>query len=259
MTTLTETSEHYNGSIKIKFYPNSHKYKLEGEKSYLIGVTTATGMLDKSRPLLIWSSRLTEAHLVDALKAGEPITEALINEAVNLHSAKKEQAAIKGSMVHDWAEQYIKGMNPEIPEDEEVRNGVLAFLRWAKEEEVEFISSEQKVYSKKHEYVGTMDVKFKCKRTDHKVIHAGDFKTSSGIRLSMAFQVSAYQEADTEEHGTEFGDKCIIRFDKETGEFEAKWFDASEHKDHFRGFLACLELKKQSKVWDKVHGYYSKK
>lgn len=266
-----ELSEHYNGQVTIKFYPESHRYQLFGRKDYLIGVTTATGMMDKSTPLVIWATRLTRDYLLTAIENEEEITPELVEYAAQLHEEKKDEAATKGKMVHEWAEKYIKGEEPEVPEDEQVRNGVLAFLKWVSEKDIKFIASEKRIFSKKHEYVGTMDCVFTMGIEGHRILHAGDYKTSSGIYLPMAFQVSGYQEADTEENGTEYGDKYLLRFAKEdkfdkktgqqtqvAGEFEAKCFKASEHKGHFRGFLACLELKKQAKAWDKVHGYHAK-
>ncbi|MEK7524000.1 MAG: hypothetical protein AAB588_03125 [Patescibacteria group bacterium] len=254
-----QISEHYNGTVRIKFYPNSHRYQLEGRRDYLIGVTTATGMADKSKPLLIWAGRLTKEYLLKAMQEGREVNESLIEEAINWHELEKLKAAASGTLVHAWAESYIKGEKPDVPEDPNVRNGVLAFLKWVNENGVKFIASEKRIYSKEHEYVGTMDCIFTMKKEGHGVIHAGDFKTSSGIYMEMAMQVSAYQEAEAEEHGTKYGDKYILRFDKNTGQFETKSFTHAEHIEHFQGFLACLELKRQSKVWEKEHGYYSKK
>lgn len=257
--TIFETTKHYNGEVVIKFYPDSHRYQLEGRKDYLIGVTTATGMLDKSRALMIWASKLTKDFLIEALEKGEDINQELIEMATNLHNVKRDEAATSGALVHAWAEAYIKGQNPEVPENENVRNGVLAFLKWVNENGAKFVASEKRVYSKKYEYVGTMDCIFTLEKEGHKIIHAGDFKTSSGIYTEMAMQVAAYQQAETEEHGTIYGDKYILKFDKNTGEFESKRFGVEEHEDHFQGFLACLKLKQISKEWDKKHGFYAKK
>lgn len=258
MATEFEISKHYNGEVEIKFYPNSHRYQIVGRKDFLIGTTTATGMLDKSRPLMIWAGRLIRQFLIDSLKSGTQITEDLIDLAIAEPNKKKEEAASIGSLVHEWAEAYIKGDNPDVPTDENVKNGVLGFLRWVKENDVKFIFSEKRVYSRKYDYVGTMDTAFTMGKEDHKIIHPGDFKTSSGVYLDHAFQLAGYQEAETEEFGTKFGSKFVIKFDKETGEFKEKEFEVSEQADHFQGFLACLALKKLSKVWETKHGYYAK-
>lgn len=252
-----ETRSHYNGEILVKFYPKSHRYQIMGEKDFLIGVTTATGVMDKSTPLIIWATRLSKDYLLDAMSRGEPITEALIEESANQHRIKKEEAATSGSLVHEWAEQYIKGLKPEVPEDPQVRNGVLAFLKWVNGNNVKFTASEQGVLSRKYGYVGTLDAIGTI--GDSPALHLIDFKTSGGIYPEMPMQVSAYQQAHSEEFGTIFGDKYIVRFDKNTAEFEVKSFPARDHEDHFNAFLSCLTLKRFSKEWEKTHGYYSKK
>lgn len=254
-----EISKHYNDTVTIKFYPDSHRYKMDGRRDYLIGVTSVTKQLDKSRALMIWAGRLTKEYILNAVKSGEPVSEALLDEAINQHSVKLDEAASSGSLVHAWAEAYIKGDKPDVPKDAQVRNGVMAFLRWIRENEVKFIASEKRVFSKKYGYVGTMDCIFTMGRESHKIIHPGDFKTSSGFYFEQPLQVAGYQEAESEEHGTVYGDKFIIRFDKNTGLFEVKRFDAEEHAGHFAAFLGLLEVKKQQKAWDKKHGYYSKK
>lgn len=258
-------TEHYGGEVKIWFYPNSHRYKEDGEKTYLIGVTTATGMLDKSGPLLIWSGRLIQSFLLDVLESGELITAEHIEVAIKQPEEEKKKAGDKGSQVHDWCEAWIKGEDPAIPEDPQVKSGAMAFLDWVQTHEVRFLSSEKRVYSKRHKYVGTMDVEFTMGidengvKEGHGIIHVGDFKTSSGFYADQAFQVSAYQHASTEEHGTVYGKKYLIRLDKETGEFHTKAFTVKEHPQHLRAFLALLEVKRQMKVWDKVHNEYYKR
>ncbi len=272
MATEIEESSHYNGEVEINFYPNSHRYKLKGEKGYLIGVTTATGMVDKSRPLMIWAERLTQDYLNNVLATEEAIDHHHIEEAINQRNIRLEQAATTGTLVHEWAEAYIKGEDPEIPEDDSVSNGVLAFLKWVSEHDVKFAESEVRVYSKEHQYVGTMDTIFTMGHEGHKVLHAGDFKTGSGVYIDQAFQVSAYQAAYTEEHGTKFGSKWILRFVKEdkidrntgiviqeAGTFEAKEFKAEEHEGHFKGFLGALEIKRQDKIWNKLHNKFYKR
>jgi hypothetical protein len=145
-----------------------------------------------------------------------------------------------------------------MPEDDRVTNGVMGFLDWVDQYKVKFLDSEKLVYSKKYQYVGLMDCKFTMGSEDHEIIHAGDFKTSSGIYNEMRYQVSAYQQADTEESGCVYGDKWIIRFakddkyDKKTGElieaagsFEAKPFPLVEHEKDFAAFAGLLAAKKR--------------
>jgi hypothetical protein len=232
----------YNGKVKIEFTEGSHRYKING-KSGCPSVTSVTGLLNKPA-LLFWSANLARDFMLEHLRAGTLFTEELIMEAAKQHTIRKEQAATSGTMVHKWASDYIKGEKPEMPDDENVLRGVTAFLNWVDEHGVKFMASEQIVYSKKHDYVGIMDCKFTLKSEKHKIPHCGDFKTSSGIYPEMYAQVSAYQEADAEESGCEYGDKWIIRFDKKDGTFEARSFPLSRHAQDFGAFLGLLSAKR---------------
>ena len=224
-------------------------------------MTTATGMLDKSKPLMIWAGNLTREFLLKELdNTGiAHIGKNVIDEAVNQHNVRREAAATSGSLVHEWAENYIAGRKPEVPTDPAVKNGVLAFLKWVNEKGVRFIASEKMVYSKKYDYVGTLDCIFTLKAEGHQIIHLGDFKTSKSFYIDHFFQTAGYEHAYFEEYGTNFGSKFILKFDKETGEFEPKEIPAKEHAIYFDGFLACLKLKQLSKMYEKVHGYYAQK
>lgn len=110
----TETKTLYNGEVEITFYPDSHRYRLTGEKSYLTSVTAITGIIDKSRVLIPWAVGLTGSFLRQYLEEhqGEQMTSEelfpVIDEALRQHEIKKEQAADAGSQVHDIAQQMEK-------------------------------------------------------------------------------------------------------------------------------------------------------
>lgn len=272
MTTETIVTKHYNGKYEIAFYPKSHRRKLVGTKEWMDGVSSATGIIDKSRALMYWADGIVREFLMAALEAGEPLSEPLIEDALQQRHLALDEAATSGTLVHEWIEQYVKGEDPEVPEDKAVRNGVLAFLKWVRKYDVRFVASEQFVLSEKYWYHGIMDAIFTMKPTKHKVNHALDYKTGSGIYMEQVFQLSGYQHAHAEEFGTKFGSKFIARlikkdkYDKKTGEllqaagdFEFKEFPAEEHESHFKGFLNCLEIKRMQKQWDKTHGAKPKK
>ena len=247
-------SSHYNGEIKIKFYPGKHGFQLEGHRDYLLGVTSCTGVVDKSVPLLIWAGRLTRDFILDQIKKGNPVTELMLEEAIRQHQVKKEQAADIGHMVHAWAEDYIAGKNPVVPEDINVRNGVLGFLKLVKEHKPRFLFSEKVVYSREHNFVGIADGAMTLESEDHKVRHLIDWKTSKSVYMEMYMQVAAYEAALKEEFGyEEWGDKFIFRLDKESGEFESHRIPQADHDRYFAGFLSCLKLRKMVKQWDIDH------
>jgi hypothetical protein len=240
----------YDGTIELCFDEGKHRFTVNGN-SVFPSVTAATGVIDKSRPLIYWAVGLAKDFLMGNLQVliddtkGDKIA-AIIEEAVKQHSIKKQEAADVGTQVHDWVERFIKAKSknewPEIPKDPQVFNGVTAFLKWVDEYEVKFISSEKLVYSKKYKYAGIMDAEAVIKRKTCVI----DFKTSKAIYPEMRFQVAAYQAAAEEESGKEYsGNKWLARFDKQTGEFEAHEF-AEQDKD-FKAFLAALDLKRRLK------------
>lgn len=244
----TKTIELYNKSIVIDFYGEGkfHYYKNRATGERIIGVTTATGVVDKSRPLIIWATRLAKTHLVELLGNGTIIAEEHIEEATKLHEVRKQEAATAGTLVHEWAEKFIAGEDPEMPTDEKVLNGVTAFLNWVGQEDIKFYESEMMVYSKKHNYVGTLDAIAKIKNK----ICVIDFKTSSGVYSEMRYQVAAYQMAYEEQTGKKLsGPRYLIRFDKDDGEFHVHNLD--EDKDNYKkdceAFLAALTLKRREK------------
>lgn len=241
----------YKGKVKMIFNPNNHQYKING-KAGQISVTGATGMLDKPA-LKYWACNMMEAELLSFLEETRSFSVAtlqkIITEAKKAHTKKKEKEATSGSAVHDWCEEYIlseidkKNIAPKMPKDKRVLNGVIAFMDWVNENKVKFLATEMLVYSLKHKYCGLMD----CKAKIHGAIHCVDLKTSSGIYNEMLYQVAAYQQADTEESGTDYSDTYILRLDKDTGEFEKHIIPTEDHAKNFKAFLGLLAVKRREK------------
>lgn len=254
MTEPTQTTKLYQGKITIDFFEEKHSYIIRETGKRPLSVTACTGIIDKSRPLIIWATRLAQDYLCLKLKNGKEITEGMIGEAITQHTIRKKEAATIGSLVHEWAESWIKAKTKErkdlsLPENPKAANGAIAFLKWADEHKVKFITSEKIVYSKKYDYVGIMDCQFTLGSEKHKIIHAGDFKTAKAIYNEYRYQVAGYQGADAEESGVVYGTKWLMRFDKETGEFEAHEF--GDHEKDYKAFLACLTIKKREKELSK--------
>jgi CRISPR/Cas system-associated exonuclease Cas4 (RecB family) len=239
----------YNGKVQIDFYPNSHRYKKHGERNWLISVTTATGMLDKSRVLINWAVGLAKTFMYDQLDTlaktdSKELIESLIDKACLQHQEKKTKAATSGTAVHEWAEAYINGEDPALPKDKKVLNGVMAFMKWVKDSKIKFSACEKLVYSKKHDYVGLMDAVGKIKGKNYVI----DFKTSKYIYNEHRYQTSAYLMADEEESGVKYDGIYLVKFDKETGEFEPHLFDSREDIDKdFEAFMGLLAVKKREK------------
>jgi len=204
----------YKGKVAIRFLPDSHAYYVDGKRK--TGVTTFIGIVDKSRALIGWATELYRDFLLENFGK---LTEAQIYEGCDLHSVRKQEAADTGTKIHDWCERYIryelkeKGAEmPEMPEDSAVQIGAMAFMDWAKEHKVKFLSTERVVYSKKHDFIGTMDIEAKI---DGKLCLV-DLKSSNGLYNTVRLQTAAYVLADQEESGKEYEGRWAIRLAKET-------------------------------------------
>jgi len=205
----------YNDKIKVKFFPASHIYMVNGKRK--TGVTTYLGIVDKSRPLVYWATDLACDELIARLPNG--ITEKDIIEACGLHEVRKQEAADIGTKIHDWCEQYIKNKlqpkkhpKPDMPEEREVQIGVAAFIDWEKEHKVKFVSSERVVYSRKNDFIGKMDIE--CLIDGD--LFLVDLKSSSGLYNTVLMQTAAYVRADEEESGRKYAGRWAIRLAKET-------------------------------------------
>lgn len=268
----------YKGKCKVCFYPNSHRYIVNG-KPTSGSVTSILGMYDKSGALIPWAVELTVNYLKDLYSKQSKFFEGDFDNAEEQHTIKKTEAANIGTMVHDWIEQYVKGEKLEMPETKEAQIGVSAFIDWTKDNKVKFISSERAVYSRKHDFIGKMDIEAKV---DGKLCLI-DIKTSNGIYNTYNMQTAAYVMADQEESGKKYHGRYIIRLAKETEKeynsrmdkknlnrarkgkdqyayapyqvFETKFLDdtAGNLERDFEAFLACKILH----GFEKLTGFYA--
>ena len=231
----------YKGKEKITFDENRHIF-YDGEGNKLLSVTAATGVIDKSGALMGWAVKMMGLYLLDQkLKGNKIITEDLINEAKREYRRLKTEAADIGTEIHEWVSDWILKKNPEMPDNEKVVNGIMAFLKFQKEHKFKWVESERYIFSKKHKYAGILD---SIAKEGNKLILV-DFKSSNGIYDSMRFQVSGYQIAWEEETGEKIDERMILRFGKNDGEFEIRRLD-NDAKDK-KAFLNCLNLKKRLK------------
>lgn len=219
---------------KIHVFKDKNGNKIES-------VTSFTRVIDK--PFLVpWAVKIGREFLIEKLNEGIKITEELICEAANQHNVKREAAADIGTIIHKWIAQWIAGKGKkkvEIPKDEKIRNGILAFMKFQDEHKVKWLESERIVYSKEHNYAGILDAVGKIGK-DTVLI---DFKSSNGLYPEFAFQAAGYQIAYEEEMKKKLDYKMILGFGKETGEFQVKEYrDGEEDKN---AFLGCVYLKRR--------------
>lgn len=153
-------------------------------------------------------------------------------------------AAALGSDFHGMASTFFRtGALPVWPpfdmlteEQKALYNCWVLFLDWWREQDLEPLDSERRVVSFRLAYAGTLDVRFRCRRTGRIIIV--DFKTSKPLtskpsKVSYKLQLGAYGLA-LAEMGEGLPDAaCVVRVGKECEAFEVttaweNWDDASE-------------------------------
>ena len=189
-------------------------------------------------------------YLTDLINKGKAIGIDHIEEACQQHSKKKEEAADIGTKIHDYISKWIKNQKLEMPTDEKVRNGVIAFLNWVKERKINLRNSEMVIFSKKYQFAGIMDADGKINGKEY----IFDFKSSkrnkyndTGFYNEQRYQLAGYWLAREEETKKKYDGGYLVRFDKEDGSFDALLIPYSEYKKDRQAFLGALEIKKREK------------
>jgi hypothetical protein len=268
----------YKDEVTVRFVEGNHAYYVTDPAKGLVnkrlkGSTTIEGIKDKSRPLCIWATELARDFLEEKLVKNGIITVVDVYEAANLYNVRRDEAANLGTEIHDWCEKFIKHSlkspgyenMPLMPANRNVKIGAGAFLDWAYEHNVKFISSERLVYSRNYLNTGTLDIEAEI---DGK-LSLTDLKTSNGLYNDVRLQTASYASFDMEENeysGTPkvYQTRWAIRLSKETEKeyiarmekkgradfpeykiFEAKEFPEVAGDDiasDFKAFLAAKDL-----------------
>jgi hypothetical protein len=234
---MSDVKQMYGG--ELAFDEEKHAYTFNGE--FVPGVTTILGTINKPA-LMPWAIGVTRDYWLEAVTAGRTDFQKIHKESWTANKKISKDAANIGQNVHAYAEAVLKKLPaPELATDQ-AKRGAEAFHKWLDAHKVELMASERRIFSKEHFYAGTCDL---VAKVDGRLV-IGDFKTSSGIYPEMRLQTAAYQHAIQEEKGMKFDERLIIRFDKKTGEFEAKSFH--EFDLDMQGFLAALTLHRTLKA-----------
>jgi hypothetical protein len=88
--TETVNIELYKGDVNITFYPNSHRYKINGES--VKSVTKILSVINKPQ-LIPWAVGLAKNFLKLSLIEGTLITDSVIDEACSLYTKTRDDAA----------------------------------------------------------------------------------------------------------------------------------------------------------------------
>ena len=233
--------------VDLVFDEKDHKYKV-GEDI----IPSVTKIIDNIVPVYLtkWAANEGAAWFKRNAQRGwnlndEEDVEKIVKGIANAHIVISKTALDIGKVVHGDIEEVIEwrlgelNEMPEMPEDEAAVNSIQAFGKWVRENDVEWVATEERIYSKKYKYAGTVDA---VAMIDDK-FSVIDFKTSKQIYKSYKLQVYAYKQAIEEMYGREVESCWILRFDKTTGKFQAKEIK----DDYLPAFLKGLEFFREYK------------
>ena len=235
--------EYPKGSpVELAFDKRLHSYKADD-----VIVPSATQVLGIiSKPALVpWALKMGATWLERNMFYDD--TNSSKSQGVFHTKGMGLGALIKGVKAayktNEWLEKAIKwklgeGEAPDNPTNEGVINAVDAFREWVKENDVKWISSEEKLYNRGYKYAGTVDAIAEI-NGDYCVI---DWKTSRAIYPEYYLQVAAYAKAVEEMKGRHVDATYILRCDKVTGMFEAARSTDPELSENFKAFLAAKFL-----------------
>jgi genome maintenance exonuclease 1 len=222
---------HDGGSVDLEFNEAKHQYSCGGE--FVPAVTSVLSTtIAKQQFLMPWAVKIGAEWFKDnseAFSQAEISIEDMVNGIKRAYKKKSVGAINIGRAVHEWCEQAIlwklgKAEVPSMPTDEQAANAINAFRDWVKQNEVEWLAAEQRVYSRTHKYAGTVDAVARV-NGEFTVI---DFKTSTRIYEEYYLQVAAYSKCVEDIYGEPVDAAYILRFDKVSGKFDA---DKSDNID----------------------------
>ena len=143
----------------------------------------------------------------------------------------RDAAANAGTLAHEMVEAWSKNtvalikpdVSPETIAKAEMAYGT--FKEWAAQTNLKFAHSEMPLVSEKHRYGGTLDMMLVNGK-----LSLGDLKTSNALYHDYLMQLGAYgvlwEENNPDEPIT--GGYHILRFSKDDGDFEHRWFGELE-------------------------------
>lgn len=247
------------------FYRDSdHSYFLDGKR--MTGCTTVLGVIAKPQ-LIPWAARMACDYIRENGKKSTTeytqsdketeisyeVTEEQLKEAEVAHTKKKDDGATAGTDTHAQVENFVKECiadNNGYPLVERTLTASVTltqFIHWAYDNNIRFLSSEERFYSEKYFVAGTADLIFE--KDGKRFI--GDIKTYKKIwdRVPM-FQCAGYALMAEEMGQPKFDGYCIINLPKERNFKESEdiaWTFDTENDT--KAFLACLTIYRQLANW----------
>jgi|TARA_S200002703_G_scaffold157754_1_gene166481 CRISPR/Cas system-associated exonuclease Cas4 (RecB family) len=226
--------------IVVSYNDEQHMYYVNDKK-----VSSVTGICSRGLPkpnLTNWLvyTPLSEAKnlINNKLDNNEPLDRAELERIFKVAKEKtnkiKEDAGLVGSVVHGLIEDFLKGKSIPAQKDKSVVNCWNIFFEWWNKQDYTVIDLEKKIYCKKYNYAGTLDLVVKDKKKNLVLI---DIKTSNHISFDYLLQLNAYRYAYEEETGQKIHSSFVVRLPKKDSTIEIK--EVPLNKKLFNAFIGA--------------------
>ena len=233
-------------NIILSYNEDKHIYYVNDQK-----VESVTGICSRGLPkpnLVNWlvATPLNEVKRLinEKLDNNEPLDRAGLERIFKTAKEKtnkiKEDAGLVGTVVHGLIEDFLKGKDIPKQSDPAVVNCWNLFLDWWNKQEYEVVELEKKIYSKKYNYAGTLDLVVKDKKGNLVLM---DIKTSNFISFDYFLQLNAYKFAYEEETGSKVSKSFIVKLSKKDAEIEIK--EIPLNKKLFNAFIGAKYVMEQ--------------
>lgn len=245
----------FDESIDESTGKKRHDYMLDGKP--LTGVTTILKVVGKGDALVQWSANKAIEHIEKNIGYAENSEDIhkLCEEAKYAWKTSRDTAGDFGTNVHKAIEEWVKEgkMFPDLTEKEQ--KSFDNFREWAKENDVNFVQSEMRIYSRKYWYAGTLDLLIEV---DGKLFLA-DIKTSSRIYPEHMWQMGGYDIAVNEMTKNKYKDieGYVVVNLKKTGTID--WKKSYDREGNKEAFLACHTIYRQKLELDSALGKRTQK
>ncbi len=148
-----------------------------------------------------------------------------------------ESAARRGTAVHSLCVAYARGdFVPEV--SDEYTPYFDSFTQWYKENVIELILSEERIYDDNYKFCGQPDLVVKVKDSEYLVLV--DLKTSSAVYPIHYVQLAAYDHLVEEVKDIYCGKNIILKLEK-TGKIAKKYLSSNDNY-YWDTFHKALDL-----------------
>ena len=184
-----------------------HWYRVDGETELLPSVTSILKIIDKSGPLMGWSTKLVidrarkelMGFVSDQSYPQPPSYEEIENVLAKAKAAPDEvrdKSAELGTLAHECINEVLAGRELEVPDV--LLPAVDGAIDWVSEMGLEVVTTESRIWHPVHRYAGTVDF---IGRTGAGNLVVADWKRSKRLYPEHAYQGAAYAKAVNHLHG----------------------------------------------------------